>query len=439
MKLKDINEIKEDGLVVFMPSGIQATLFNEGENILVKYYNLTEDKYTHEDFYKLINEGIFIFNDRPNSQVIESKEDDFDEDLHRALESYADGLGCNIGEIEDKDAAYDYVCDYLETDVDYKEMADYIDQCAKEIQDFLDELEEEEDMDESVLKESEGEYKLVIITGRGRGDDGKLTKESFQADNDLAALLYVFQNYDLQNAGMFNGDYEDDDLEEDDIELKNNILNCVKENKIEEGVKLLTDLYFDNFDISDYYDDIISLTAPDGHVVIEDDIDIEDWFGDDYEDDIDWEDEEDEDDMDESILTKLSKKGFIRESLSKQYENKMDEAFENVKNPQGNVYKAMQGREKHYLTPEFKLEMLQNLDKIQKQFPDMHIRQQAQTFMNELTMQEYYDIKVIQKFIDNYVDIMNPKEYIFTNNILFGKLLIAFDMLALYFTYHIFS
>lgn len=409
MKLKDINEIKEDGLVVFMPSGIQATLFNEGENILVKYYNLTEDKYTHEDFYKLINEGIFIFNDRPNSQVIESKEDDFDEDLHRALESYADGLGCNIGEIEDKDAAYDYVCDYLETDVDYKEMADYIDQCAKEIQDFLDELEEEEDMDESVLKESQGEYKLVIITGRDRGDDGKLTKESFQADNDLAALLYVFENYDLQNAGMFNGDYEDDDLEEDDIELKNNILNCVKENKIEEGVKLLTDLYFDNFDISDYYDDIISLTAPDGHVVIEDDIDIEDWFGDDYEDDIDWEDEEDEDDMDESILTKLSKKGFIRESLSKQYENKMDEAFENVKNPQGNVYKAMQGREKHYLTPEFKLEMLQNLDKIQKQFPDMHIRQQAQTFMNELTMQEYYDIKVIQKFIDNYVDIMNPK------------------------------
>ena len=113
----------------------------------------------------------------------------------------------------------------------------------------------------------------------------------------------------------------------------------MSKNKIEEGVKLLTDLYFDNFDISDYYDDIISLTAPDGHVVIEDDIDIEDWFGDDYEDDIDWED--DEDDMDESILTKLSKKGFIRESLLNQYENKMDEAFENVKNPQGNVFKAM--------------------------------------------------------------------------------------------------
>ena len=493
MKLKDINEIKEDGLVVFMPSGIQATLFNEGENILVKYYNLTEDKYTHEDFYKLINEGIFIFNDRPNSQVIENLQkdleftnkelvnmrEDYNEDVFECLIKYADEQGVNVSDLEEydpeeianwiskemgqnisveeveqliADEVYDmeqlrnevhesalkehynedvfeavleyateqgkqvvelededaeiiakYVSDKIGLNVYPEEIIELLDMERSDMQDL------EDNMDESVLKESQDEYKLVIITGRGRGDDGKLTKESFQADNDLAALLHVFENYDLQNAGMFNGEYEDDDLEEDDIELKNNILNCVKENKIEEGVKLLTDLYFDNFDISDYYDDIISLTAPDGHVVIEDDIDIEDWFGDDYEDDIDWEDEEDEDDMDESILTKLSKKGFIRESLSKQYENKMDEAFENVKNPQGNVYKAMQGREKHYLTPEFKLEMLQNLDKIQKQFPDMHIRQQAQTFMNELTMQEYYDIKVIQKFIDNYVDIMNPK------------------------------
>lgn len=473
MKLKDINEIKEDGLVVFMPSGIQATLFNEGENILVKYYNLTEDKYTHEDFYKLINEGIFIFNDRPTTQVMESEDiddieqfpycveitdevgeltyqadydnekaaradfndhkdellpnhkiellhlvdsegfevlDSFEqgidnEDVFECLIKYADEQGVNVSDLEEYDP--EEIANWISKEMGQNISVEEVEQLiADEVYD-MEQLRNE--VHESVLKESQDEYKLVIITGRGRGDDGKLTKESFQADNDLAALLHVFENYDLQNAGMFNGDYEDDDLEEDDIELKNNILNCVKENKIEEGVKLLTDLYFDNFDISDYYDDIISLTAPDGHVVIEDDIDIEDWFGDDYEDDIDWEDEDDEDDMDESILTKLSKKGFIRESLLNQYENKMDEAFENVKNPQGNVYKAMQGREKHYLTPEFKLEMLQNLDKIQKQFPDMHIRQQAQTFMNELTMQEYYDIKVIQKFIDNYVDIMNPK------------------------------
>lgn len=416
MKLKDINEIKEDGLVVFMPSGIQATLFNEGENILVKYYNLTEDKYTHEDFYKLINKGIFIFNDRPTTQVMESEDIDDIEQFPYCVE-----ITDEVGELtyqadydNEKAARADFNDHKDELLPNHKiELLHLVDSEGFEVLDSfeqgIDDEDDEENMHESIMKESQGDYKLVIITGRGRGDDGKLTKESFQADNDLAALLYVFENYDLQNAGMFNGDYEDDDLEEDDIELKNNILNCVKENKIEEGVKLLTDLYFDNFDISDYYDDIISLTAPDGHIVIEDDIDIEDWFEDDYEDDIDWEDEEDEDDMDESILTKLSKKGFIRESLLKQYDNKMNEAFENVKNPQGNVYKAMQGREKHYLTPEFKLEMLQNLDKIQKQFPDMHIRQQAQTFMNELTMQEYYDIKVIQKFIDNYVDIMNPK------------------------------
>ena len=77
MKLKNIDEIKEDGLTVFMPSGIQATLFNEGENILVKYYNLHEDRYSVEDFKELISEGIEVFNDMPNNfpQIIESQED----------------------------------------------------------------------------------------------------------------------------------------------------------------------------------------------------------------------------------------------------------------------------------------------------------------------------------------------------------------------------
>ena len=123
------------------------------------------------------------------------------------------------------------------------------------------------------------EYKLTIITGRDRDSDGELTKESFKAKNDLEALLYVFKTYDLQNAGMFNGTYEDGDWDEEDEQLRQNILNCVKENKIEEGIKLLTDLYFDGFDISDYYDDIVKLEAPDGHVVFEDtNLDIEGWF-----------------------------------------------------------------------------------------------------------------------------------------------------------------
>lgn len=124
--------------------------------------------------------------------------------------------------------------------------------------------------------EAKGKYKLTIITGRDRDSIGDVTKKTFNAKNDLDALLYVFKNYKLQNAGMFNGYYEDDELEDEDIELKNNILKCVKEDKVEEGIKLLTDLYFDNFDISDYYDDIVKLEGPNG-VIIEDDLDLSDW------------------------------------------------------------------------------------------------------------------------------------------------------------------
>ena len=145
------------------------------------------------------------------------------------------------------------------------------------------------------------DYKLTIITGRDRDFDGVLQNMTINAENDLEALLYVFKNYDLQNAGMFNGDYEEEDLTEEDKQLKQNILNCVKENKIEEGVKLLTDLYFDNFDISDYYANIVKLEAPDGHIVFEDkDLD----YGDMYDNGIPAPDEDEEDDN-ETILINM--------------------------------------------------------------------------------------------------------------------------------------
>ena len=129
------------------------------------------------------------------------------------------------------------------------------------------------------------DYKLTIITGRDRDSDGKLETVTIKAESDFDALFQVFEDYNLQNAGMFNGAYEDDEIEGEDEVLRQKILDCVGEpSKVKEGVKLLTDLYFDNFDISDYYDDIVKLEAPDGHVVIEDDIDLTGWFGDDYED-----------------------------------------------------------------------------------------------------------------------------------------------------------
>lgn len=141
------------------------------------------------------------------------------------------------------------------------------------------------------------QYKLTIITDRDRDSDGKLTKVSFDADNDLEALLYVFKNYDLQNGGMFNGEYSDDELDHEEKEIKDQVLLAVEKpskNAINQGIKLLTDLYFDNFDPSDYYDDIVKLESPSGRVIIEDDIDVDSWFGEDdgfYSDETDYEQE----------------------------------------------------------------------------------------------------------------------------------------------------
>lgn len=176
------------------------------------------------------------------------------------------------------------------------------------------------------LFETKGKYILTIITGRDRDSIGDVTKKTFNAKNDLDALLYVFKNYNLQNAGMFNGDYEEDELEEDQIELKNNILKCVKEGKIQEGIELLTDLYFDNFDISDYYDDIVCLEGPNG-IIIEDDIDLSDWD----DDELDTEDYEDQFDKADSIsdTENNNKEKFIERAKEQQkLVNEMLKEFE---------------------------------------------------------------------------------------------------------------
>ena len=93
----------------------------------------------------------------------------------------------------------------------------------------IDKLNETLDIAEGLNK-----YKLTIITGRDRDSIGDINKETFTAEDDLKALLYVFTNYNLQNAGMFNGDYDEEDLDDEDKALKEQILTCVKENKIQE-------------------------------------------------------------------------------------------------------------------------------------------------------------------------------------------------------------
>lgn len=290
MELKNIEQI-EEGMVVFMPSGIQATLHKDGQDILVKYPELYEDRYNKKDFEEIINEGIIIFNEP--SVIMEALEQD---------------------------------------------------------------------------------YKLTIIVGRDRDSNGKLKEVSFKAKNDVDAFLQVLAKYDTCCSGYFNGDYEGE-LDPEELERDQKIKAAAETGvNQEEVLQILSDLYNETMDISDYYDDIVTLTAPDGHIVFEDDIDVDEWF----------EDEEynDEDDFDESLK----------------------EAYENAKNPEGSIFKAMKDKDVEIVTAEFKNEALTALTKIAKEFPDGHVRQQALTFMDELGLQEYYDLKAVRKFIDKHLE-----------------------------------
>ena len=280
MKLKDINEIKKDGLVVFMPSGIQATLFNEDDNILVKYFNLAEDKYSKEDFKQLIDEGIFVFNNYPTisqqSVLMESEEPELSQ----------------------------FMFTFYVT-------------APNEIK---------------IIGQQGLEYELEVDT------------------NDIERLH--------------------DDLEEQ-MDLYVSPLLCDEEVEIT-GTEIVDFKYNEEIKKGEFEFNI-------------------------FYDKIDW-----EEDMDESILSKLAKKGYIRESLK--------EAFEQKDCKPGDVFTALKDKEKEYLTPDFKIELLQSLDKIVKEYPDVHIRQQAQTFIDELGIQEYYDIKKVKDFIDKNKEILSVKE-----------------------------
>jgi len=128
MKLKDINEIKEDGLLVFMPSGIQARIFNEGKTILVKYYNLKEDRYTTKDFKKIIKEGIEVFSDQPTIAQQSVLMEDYNEDVFEAMIDYANEQGMDVSELEIEDAEIiaRYVSEKLGYEVSPEQIIDEI-------------------------------------------------------------------------------------------------------------------------------------------------------------------------------------------------------------------------------------------------------------------------------------------------------------------------
>lgn len=140
-------------------------------------------------------------------------------------------------------------------------------------------------------KEENGQYELKIIVDRNRGSNGRAITTNIDANNDAEALLKVFTNFDLQNSGYFNGDYTDDELDQEELQNKNKVLAAANSGQNqEEAIEILNNFYFDNLDISDYYDNIIYLKSPNGNIIIEDDLDLDSWFDEDedYYEDEDW-------------------------------------------------------------------------------------------------------------------------------------------------------
>lgn len=74
MELENLEQITPEGLHVFMPSGTDATLYKDNDFIIVEYPELYRDKYTKEQFTKLMEEGIQIMNP-PSQEVMESKKE----------------------------------------------------------------------------------------------------------------------------------------------------------------------------------------------------------------------------------------------------------------------------------------------------------------------------------------------------------------------------
>lgn len=245
MNLTRFEDIK-DGMPVFMPSGIQARLFLEDDNIIVQYPELYRDKYTKEDFQKLMDEGIMVFHDIPKP--------------------YQSALMEKLTE------------------------KGYIRESLREVLD-------------------DGNTYQVCV-----GINGAEPECIEICDTEEEAIERA------------KYEYSHSDLEEDTV---------VEVVWVENG---------------------------------------------------------------ETIFY-----------IDKDCEEKLNEAFEQEDNTPGDVYTALKDKEenKEYVTPEFKNELLTCLTKICKEYPIVKVRQQALTFMDELGLQEYYDVKAVKDFINKYTDLLN--------------------------------
>lgn len=249
MKLKNINEIKEDGLTVFMPSGIQATLFNEGDNILVKYYNLREDRYSVEDFKELITEGIFIFNDlATGKQIIESMNEDYSIGTVVACQ---DGSVHTIDDIKHDGNITIYLCDtdsegfsteipastitaiLQDGEIDYEEQEDEISEewcvCLKDgTEEWFQNRESADEYFDEHENEVEDYYRKVWVNGEE--DDVEIIYRNF----DESVLKSLTEKGYIRKSLV---ESFSEDLEEIEAELKDQIEDAKEETKIEIEIK----------------------------------------------------------------------------------------------------------------------------------------------------------------------------------------------------------
>lgn len=300
MQIKNFNEIK-DGMVVFMPSGIQATLHKDGNNILVEYPEMYFDKYTKEQFEKIINEGIFVFSDQPTiaqQSVLMEEKNILNKLTEKGFirESLSKQLKENSWQL------YDEVCYVIGMDGEQEGPFDSY-----------------RDAEEYIADKTKGDEQLR-------------------------------DNYSIISAEEFETDFED--LDESNI--KNKYVVTMDGEPV-------SSIFNNRQEAIDWAN--MNYSIDDERIAIEEYDELED----------------------------------------------LEEAYKQEDNEQGAVYTAQKEKPLEYLTADFKNELLTCLDKIAREYPNVKVRQQAVTFMDELGLQEYYDTKAVKDFINKYTPILTTK------------------------------
>ena len=435
MNLQSIDEIKEDGLTVFMPSGIQATLFNEGENIRVKYYDLHEDNYSIEDFKELMTEGIFIFNDRPTSQVIESLQSkgfirESLADKYKLTETLTVGTvfsdyNGDVHTVDDVVQDGNIIIYRCDTDAQgfYTEISD------SNVSEILQDGDIEDEYQDTIWVT---EYRITLKNGEEEWFENKESADDYFETHKDEVDSYISKDYDQDgNEGDVSIIYETDINEDIDLdELGGEALTA--EDVEEDNKKIELEL--------EIKDDKIEVEANIDKAEFKGELKAEDTTKEEPSDTLEEADENGENTLEsffgikeEDFTNKTDLIKYIEDAtdyqvissdnLTLHIKNKnndgdevvidlkhaMKEAFEQKDCPEGSVYKTLKGTKRSYITPEFKNELLSNLDKIAREFPDVKVRQDALSKLDDIGMQEYFDIKGIVSFVKKYIKILNHK------------------------------